>query len=151
VDHRAQMVRCASSSGPEMPRYSAGANSLIWAYLPSNSSHTALLHTHINGTQEVPTMSQISSSAPIRPVDDMELSTLTAFATMHLDWFAEAHRDGSQVVVSVNARDPGRALRELVASDDMLDRQFVAAVRTLTGREISELFGRSANRTDTPH
>jgi hypothetical protein len=59
---------------------------------------------------------------------------------MHQDWFAEAHREGTTVVVSVTAPDPRRALAELVASTDPLDVMFQDFVRSLTGFELATLF-----------
>jgi len=59
---------------------------------------------------------------------------------MHGDWFAEAHREGAAVVVSVTAPKPQCALAELVASDDPLDDTFKDFVRSLTGLEVATLF-----------
>jgi hypothetical protein len=59
---------------------------------------------------------------------------------MHKDWFAEAHREGADVVVSVTAPDPQAALSALVTSDDPLDDLFREFVRSLTGLEVATLF-----------
>jgi hypothetical protein len=78
-------------------------------------------------------MPQITASSPLR-------IEYFAGATMHQDWLAEAHRDGHDVVVSVTAADPRRALTELLASDDPLDFMFKDFVRSLTGLELATLF-----------
>jgi hypothetical protein len=59
---------------------------------------------------------------------------------MHGDWFAEAHREGRRVVVSVTAPDPRRALDQLTLSHDPMDFMFKDFVRSMTGLEVGTLF-----------
>jgi hypothetical protein len=85
-------------------------------------------------------MSQITARSSLRLQHTWLPDSPSAGATMHQDWFAEAHREGAAVVVSVNAPDPQRALEELLASDDPLDYMFKDFVRSLTGFEVATLF-----------
>jgi hypothetical protein len=56
-------------------------------------------------------------------------------------WSARATLTSDTVVVSVTANNPRRALDEIVASENPLDRWFKDEVRTLTGVGIAALFG----------
>jgi hypothetical protein len=85
-------------------------------------------------------MSQIVATAPLRLEHVRYPLAPTTGATLHPDWFAEAHRDGRSVVVSVTAADPRRALAQLSTSDDPLDDLFKDFVRSLTGLEVATLF-----------
>jgi hypothetical protein len=85
-------------------------------------------------------MSQITATAPLRLEHVRHPFAPTTGATMHQDWFAEAHREGKRVVVSVTAADPKQALAQLSASDDPLDYMFKDFVRSLTGLEVATLF-----------
>jgi hypothetical protein len=85
-------------------------------------------------------MPQIITSSPLRIEHLSAPNQPGAGATMHQDWFAEAHRDGAEVVISVTAPDPRCALAELLASDDPLDFMFKDFVRSLTGLEVATLF-----------
>lgn len=85
-------------------------------------------------------MSQIVATAPLRLEHVRFPFAPTTGATMHGDWFAEAHREGRSVVVSVTAADPRQALDQLTLSDDPMDFLFKDFVRSLTGLEVATLF-----------
>ena len=85
-------------------------------------------------------MTRIIATAPLRYAYLSVPNPPSAGAAMHEDWFAEAHREGATVVVSVTADDPQEALTELVWSDDPLDDMFKDFVRSLTGLELATLF-----------
>ena len=85
-------------------------------------------------------MSQIHATAPLHLPYLSLPNAPSAGATVHADWFAEAHRDGATVVVSVTADDPQEALTTLITSDDPLDFMFKEFVRSLTGLELATLF-----------
>ena len=85
-------------------------------------------------------MSRIIATAPLR-IEHVNYPLAPRHgATVHGEWFAEAHREGKDVVVSVIATDPRRALAQLSASDDPYDYMFRDFVRSLTGLEVATLF-----------
>jgi len=82
----------------------------------------------------------LATTSRLRLEHTLEWGAPNAFSVQHGAWFAEAHRDGAAVVVSVDAPDPQGAVQELVASQDPLDDMFKDIVRSLTGLELATLF-----------
>ena len=85
-------------------------------------------------------MHRLSISHPLRPLDGSAPVLPGTIGVEHDEWYAEARRRGTIVIVSVTAADPRRALELLAASDAPMDCWFKDGVRSLTGQEIPSLF-----------
>ena len=87
-------------------------------------------------------MHSLSISHPLRSFDGSANALPGTIGVEHDEWHAEARRRGADVIVSVTAADPRRALELLAQSDAPMDRWFKDGVRNLTGVELRALFAR---------
>lgn len=93
-------------------------------------------------------MQKISTTHPLQ-VDYQRAGALPgSIGVERGEWYAQAKLTASDVIVTVTARNPRRALDEILASDDPLDRWFKDEVRALTGLGMAALFGRLLTRRD---
>ena len=88
-------------------------------------------------------MPRITARSPLRQEHLHLPNAPSAGAAMHEDWWAEAHREGASVVVSLTADDPRGALAQLLRSTDPVDDLFQDVVRSLTGLEVVTIFDRT--------
>ncbi len=96
-------------------------------------------------------MQKLSATHPLH-VDPERAGSLPGSIGVEREaWYAEARRSGAEVVGTMTAGNPRRALDELGASDDPIDRWFKDEVRALTGVGLAALFGRLLVRRDTRH
>ncbi|MDP8922963.1 MAG: hypothetical protein M3O34_08825 [Chloroflexota bacterium] len=87
-------------------------------------------------------MQKLSATHPLH-VDPQYAGTLPGSVGVEREeWYAEARRSGETVIVSMTAGNPRRALEQLIASGDPVDRWFKDEVRALTGLSLTALFGR---------
>jgi hypothetical protein len=87
-------------------------------------------------------MHSLSISHPLRFLEESTAALPGTIGVEHDEWHAEARRRGENVIISVTAADPRRALELLTASDAPMDCWFKDGVRNLTGVDLWALFAR---------
>ena len=86
-------------------------------------------------------MQKLSATHPLQAGPDRPSALPGSIGVEREEWYAEARRQGEQVVVTMTAPDPRRALHQLVTSGDPVDRWFKDEVLALTGVSLTAVFG----------
>ena len=85
-------------------------------------------------------MQKLSATHPLQTDPERSDPLPGSIGVEREEWHAEARRQGAQVVVTVTAPNPRRALQQLVTSGDPVDRWFKDAVLALTGVSLTAVF-----------